>query len=177
MGPLGTARIGLLASMALAGLAAQPAGAVDGIWQGAGNEWTVGNNWSSRPTVPDTIATFQNNGAPTAVNISGNASIDTMQFNAGVPAYSFAVQGGATFAINNIANLSSFQPGFTVNSGSTFALGDGANITIGTLGDGLSGGGTVQIGTGNPFTTLFVASGSSSTFSGSFSGGGLQLNN
>src|SRR5262249_16906254 len=161
------------ASVAIPGSALAQAG----TWTGPGNEWTTGTNWSPA-TVPTTIATFTN-GTPTAVNISSNASIDTMQFNAGALAYSFAVQGGATFTINsNIANLSSFQPGFTVNSGSTFALGDGANITIGTLGNGLSGGGTVKIGTSDSNTTLFIASGTNSTFSGSFSGaGGLEIDN
>jgi outer membrane autotransporter protein len=179
MRSLGAPRIAVLGSVALAGLTAPPAGAVDGIWQGAGNEWTTGANWSSRPAVPDNLATFQNNGAPTSVTISNSASINTMRFEAAAPAYSFAVQGGATFTINNdITNLSSFQPGFTVNRGSTLAVGDGADITIGTLGDGISGGGTVQIGAGNPFTTLFIASSTSSTFSGSFSGaGGLELDN
>ena len=131
MGALGTARIALLASVALAGLAAQPAEAVDGIWLGAGNEWTAGTNWSSNPTVPDNIATFQNNGAPTAIDISSTASINTMQFVAGAPAYSFTVGNGTTFTINtSINNSSAFAPAFQVDTGATLLLLKGVHPKI-----------------------------------------------
>ena len=53
---------------------------------------------SRRPT---NTATFTNNGAPTAVNISANASIATMEFTAAAPAYSFTVRNGANFTIDN----------------------------------------------------------------------------
>ena len=46
--------------------------AQDATWTGPGNEWTTGSNWA--PATPTNNATFTNNGAPTAVNISGNAS-------------------------------------------------------------------------------------------------------
>src|SRR5262245_15121787 len=72
---------------------------VNGTWTGPGAEWTTGTNWSSSPTVPDNIATFTNNGAPTSVTISNTTSIGTIQFNAAAPAYSFTVNF-AIFEIN-----------------------------------------------------------------------------
>ena len=89
------------AGVALVASGAGPAQAVDGTWVGAGSEWTTGTNWSSTPVVPDGTATFTNNGAPTAVTISNSTSIDTMEFTAAAPAYSFTVTNGASFAINN----------------------------------------------------------------------------
>ena len=99
-------RAALLGSVWLGALAisvpslAQP---VDGTWLGGGapvsNEWTQGNNWNSTPTpntVPDNTATFTNNGAPTLVTISNDALINTIEFTAAAPAYSFTVQNGAT---------------------------------------------------------------------------------
>src|SRR6476660_697793 len=100
---LGTVCIG-----ALAMLGAGTAHAVDGTWTGPGGEWTTGTNWSSSPTVPDKTASFTNNGAPTSVTISNNAAINTIDFAAGAPAYSFTVQNSATFTVNNISNASSF---------------------------------------------------------------------
>ena len=61
------------------------------------------------PTVPDNIATFTNNpGAPTSVTIANDASINTIQFDAAAPAYSFTINNGVTFNINGtgIANSS-----------------------------------------------------------------------
>ena len=116
--PAALSRAALLGSVwlgALAMLAPSPAHAVDGTWLGGGapvpNEWTQGNNWSSNPTVPDDIATFTNNGAPTSVTISSPTSIGTIQFTAGAPAYSFAVNF-TLFEINGsgIVNNSAFAP-------------------------------------------------------------------
>jgi autotransporter-associated beta strand protein/T5SS/PEP-CTERM-associated repeat protein len=164
---------------AFAALLPQSAQAVDGTWTGPGAEWTTGTNWSSSPTVPDNTATFTGNGAPTSVTISSNASINTIDFDASAPAYSFLVQNGATFTINNaINNSSSFAPAFSVNGGATLALGNGVFAAIGSLADGPAGGGSVQIGTSNPNTTLSIAGNSSTTFSGSFAGAGsLELDN
>src|SRR5262245_14206320 len=132
---------------ALAALLPQSAQAVDGTWTGPGAEWTTGTNWSSSPTVPDNTATFTGNGAPTSVTISNNVSINTIQFDAAAPPYSFSVQNGATFTINSAINSSSpFMPAFRVNSGARLAIGDGGSVQIGSLADGTAGGGTVQIG-------------------------------
>jgi T5SS/PEP-CTERM-associated repeat protein len=170
-------RAALLGSVcigALAMLGPGTAHAVDGTWTGPGAEWTTGTNWSSSPTVPDGTASFANNGAPTSVTISNNAAINTIEFAAAAPAYSFTVQNSATFTVNSTNNSSSFMPNFSVSSGATLAVGNGGVVEIGSLANGTSGGGTVQIGTGDPLTNLFVT-GTASTntiFSGSFAGAG-----
>jgi autotransporter-associated beta strand protein len=121
---------------AIAVLAPHAAHAVDGTWTGPGSEWTTGINWSSNPTVPDGTATFTNNLAPTAVTISADASINTIQFNAGAPAYSFTIQGFALFKINGagIVNSSAFAPSFTGGLG-FFGSSTAGNATITNTGD------------------------------------------
>ncbi len=166
-------RMVLFGSVLLAGLASGTAYAVDATWDGPGAEWTTGTNWSSSPTVPDGTATFTNNGAPTSVTISNNASIGTLQFDAAAPAYSFTVRNAATFTINtDVVNDSAFTHGFKVDTGATLAISDGVIAEIGSLADGASGGGTVSIGPSDPSTLLFIAGSSSTTFSGKFSGAG-----
>ena len=115
-------RLSLLASVYLGGIATfapDVAHAIDGTWQGPGAEWTIGINWSSA-TVPDNTATFTNNSAPTSVNISSTASINTIQFDAAAPAYFFT--NSRTFNINGagIINNSAFAPSFTSNSNIAF---------------------------------------------------------
>jgi hypothetical protein len=82
-----------LAVLFAIGASVTAAHAVDGTWTGPGSEWTTGTNWSSTPTVPDGTATFTGN-LPTSVTISDDASINTIQFNAGAPQYSFSISGG-----------------------------------------------------------------------------------
>jgi autotransporter-associated beta strand protein/T5SS/PEP-CTERM-associated repeat protein len=170
-----------VAALVLAVLVSGTAYAVDATWIGVGSEWTTGTNWSSSPTVPNGIATFTNNNAPTAVTISGTTSITTLKFTAAAPAYSFAIGNAATFTINGpngTVNASSFNPAFSVNAGATLALGDAASAEIGSLANGTSGGGAVVIGPTNPTTLLAIVGSSSTTFSGSFSGAGsLELDN
>ena len=109
---------------ALAMLAPDPAHAVDGTWTGPGSEWTTGTNWSSTPTVPDGTASFTGN-APTSVSISANASINTIQLDAG--AYTFTnaavfnitgtgivINGGSATIINNL--VLQFLDGSTAGS-------------------------------------------------------------
>src|SRR5215471_17478860 len=121
-------RVALLAGVSFAALAtlAPVAHAVDGIWTGGGapvpNEWIQDNNWSLA-TVPDNTATFTNNGAPTSVTVSDDASINTIQFTAGAPAFNFITSGtGITFDINGagIGNNSAFAPSFTNNDNLNF---------------------------------------------------------
>jgi autotransporter-associated beta strand protein len=118
---LRTALLGGVWLGALAMLAPDAAHATDGTWQGPGNQWTAGTNWSSSPDVPDGTATFTNNAAPTSVTISSTTSIGTIQFIAGAPAYSFAVNL-ALFEINGagIVNNSAAAPSFTNNGAMTF---------------------------------------------------------
>ncbi len=130
-------RAALLGSVwlgALAMLAPSAAHAVDGTWTAPPpnpKEWTQGTNWSSSPTVPDNIATFRNNGAATSVTISSPTSIGTIQFTAGAPAYSFAVNF-ALFQIDGagIVNNSAFVPSFTNNGAITFINASSAGNSI-----------------------------------------------
>ena len=104
---------------------------VDGTWTGAGTpEWTDGANWSSNPDVPDNTATFTNNGAPTSVTISDDAAINTMQFTAAAPAYSFTIS--SAFSIAGIDNSSAFAPSFILNNGAvvSFEIDNGSNTTF-----------------------------------------------
>src|SRR6516165_8482867 len=118
-------RVALLAGVSLAALATLTpvAHAVDGTWTGPAAKWTDGTNWSSNPDVPDNTATFTNNGAPTSVTISDDASINTIQFTAGAPAFNFTTSGtGITFDVNGagIVNNSAFAPSFTNNDNLNF---------------------------------------------------------
>ena len=138
-------RAALLGSVcigALTMLVPDAAHAVDGTWTGPGTEWTTGTNWSSSPTVPDNTASFTNNGAPPSVTISNNAAINTIEFTAAAPAYSFTVQNSATFTVNSTSNSSSFMPDFSVSSGATLAIGNVGPVEIGSL----AGGGALQLG-------------------------------
>ena len=77
------------------------------------------------PPCPNDMATFTNNGAPTSVTISNSTSINTIEFDAAAPAYSFTVQNGATFT----STASAYHPvrrsaGLHVNSGATMAIGE-----------------------------------------------------
>ena len=80
-----------------------------------------------------------------------------------------------------VAASSTALPGQTalaVNLGATLTIADGVGTQIGSLADGSSGGGTVIIGPTNPTTLLTIAAGSTTTFSGSFSGeGSIELDN
>ncbi|HEY4891264.1 MAG TPA: autotransporter domain-containing protein [Reyranella sp.] len=115
----------LLGGIAMAGHAAH---AVDGVWTGPGAEWTTGTNWSSAPTVPDNTATFTNNGAPTSVTISNDASINTMQFSAAAPAYMFSLSNANLVINSGIVNGSSFAPTITntQEAATSFANGSSA---------------------------------------------------
>src|SRR5690349_15844604 len=104
--------------------------AQDGTWTGPGAEWTIGVNWSSSPTVPDNNAIFINNGAPTSVSISNDASINTLTFGSNAPGYSFAIGNGANLTLGNVDNTSAFNPAFQVSAGGTFTIGDGAGPAI-----------------------------------------------
>ena len=106
-------------SVALAALCVAPvaAHAVDGTWVGPGRFANTGTNWSSSPAAPDNLAIFTNNGAPTSLQFSGNTSINTLQFNAGAPVYSFIVgTPGMVFDINGagIVNNAASVPFFDV---------------------------------------------------------------
>src|SRR5262245_29971804 len=128
---LRTALLGGVWLGAVAMLAPDAAHATDGTWQGPGNQWTTGTNWSSSPDVPDGTVTFTNNAAPTSVTISTTTSIGTMQFTAAAPAYSFAVNL-ALFEINDagVVNNSAAAPSFTNNGAMTFINASSAGNSV-----------------------------------------------
>ena len=107
--------------------------AQDATWTGAAsNNWTTAGNWSAG--VPSGTATFTNNGAPMSVSIADTVSINTLEFTAAAPAYSFTIGNAATFTITGgTSNASDFTPAFSVNAGATLAVGDGAFTEIGSL--------------------------------------------
>src|SRR5262245_37668665 len=172
---LRTALLGGVWLGAVAMLAPDAAHATDGTWQGPGNQWTTGTNWSSSPDVPDGTATFTNNAAPTSVTISTTTSIGTMQFTAAAPAYSFAVNL-ALFEINGagIVNNSAFAPSFTNNGAMTFVnassagnsviLNNTGGFTLSFTDNATAGNATI---TTNPFSLT--------QFSGNATGGNAQL--
>ena len=108
--------------------------AVDATWDGPGAEWTTGTNWSSG-SVPNGTATFTGN-VPTSLTISNNTSINTIQFNAGAPAYQFTIEQptSANFLItgtgivNSSANAPTFIDNFYMDFLNGSSTGD-ANIT------------------------------------------------
>src|SRR5262245_63336491 len=139
-------RAALLAGVSLAALASLAPGTVyaqvDGTWTGPGAEWTDGTNWTSTPDVPDNTATFINNAAPTSVSVSTAAEINTIQFTAAAPAYTFTISDA--FSINVIDNSSAFAPTFT-GSGSLVKEGEGTLTLSGN--NSYTGGTLVNEGT------------------------------
>jgi hypothetical protein len=105
-------RAALLASVCLSAVAILVPNAArtqDATWTGATTDWNTPANWAP-VGVPTNTATFSNTGV-TNLTISGPGptSINTIEFAAAAPAYSFTVQNGATFTINSsIIN----NPGF-----------------------------------------------------------------
>ncbi len=129
-------RAALLASVCLGALAILTPGvayATDGTWIAPPpnpEEWTQGTNWSSSPTVPDGTATFTNNSATTSVTISGSASVETIQFTAAAPAYSFTNFNFFTINGAGIINNSASVPTFTNNGFISFDSGTAGNAAI-----------------------------------------------
>jgi autotransporter-associated beta strand protein len=114
----------LLSTTILGGLClgVPAANAFDGMWlpAPATADWNTGTNWSSSPTVPDNTASF---GASTTTSLTFSATttnINTLQFGAGAPAYTFTINqvvAGQTLNISGtgIVNNSSFAPTFTIS--------------------------------------------------------------
>jgi outer membrane autotransporter protein len=79
-------------------------------------DWNTAANWALA-TVPTGIATFGASNRKT-ITLSNNASVGTLQFDAGAPAYSFNLSGlsltitGAGI-VNNSSNLPTFSTGGT----------------------------------------------------------------
>jgi len=168
----------LLAGVSLAALTvlAPVAHAVDGTWTGPDIEWTDGTNWSSTPDVPDNTATFTNNAAPTSVTVSDDASINTIQFTAGAPAFNFVTSGtGITFDVNGtgIVNNSAFAPTFTNNDNLNFnsASSAGNAVIINNHGAILSFNNTSTAGN----ATITTNNGAVTQFNDNSTGGNAQF--
>jgi outer membrane autotransporter protein len=89
----------------------------------ASGVWNAGANWTGDVT-PTGTAIFGTSNT-TTITFSGVASVGTLQFNAGAPAYSFNLSGAyRTFTISGtgIVNLSSNSPTFTNAIGAQFGL-------------------------------------------------------
>ena len=143
--------------------------AVDGTWTGPWREWTTGTNWSSSPDCArcDT-ATFTNNGAPTSVTISNSTSINTIEFDAAAPAYSFTVQNGATFT-----STISYRPFLASARPSASAAARRWRSGMAARSRSARWRVAATCSSARPIpTTLFISGSTSTTFSGVISGPG-----
>ena len=126
--------------MLLAGvcLAAGAAHGQDASWVGSGPapaDWNTAANWSPS-TVPTGTATFTSSGTTTTqIETSAPSAINTLQFNAGAPAYSFSFSQVLTVT----------GVGFTGNSGvATMTAGSLNFLNSSTAGGATVSGGTVE---------------------------------
>src|ERR1700737_2475558 len=109
----------LLATTALGVVSAH---AVDGTWTGASSsEWTDGTNWTSTPSVPDGMATFNNTG-PAAVQSNGLVTIGSVLFTAAPNAQAYTIDTNDIFLVNGtgVFNNSTNTQTFNVNSSMVF---------------------------------------------------------
>ncbi|HEY1544513.1 MAG TPA: autotransporter domain-containing protein [Xanthobacteraceae bacterium] len=109
-------RSAAVAACALVGtcLGSSVAYAQSATWAGPGSEWNTSSNWSPA-TVPTATAIFAG-ATPTTVTFGALITgIDTIQFNAGAPAYTFELSAAQTLNITGtgIVNNSANAPTFT----------------------------------------------------------------
>ena len=121
-------------------------------------------------------ATFTNNAAPTSVTVSDDASINTIQFTAGAPAFNFVTSGtGITFDVNGtgIVNNSAFAPTFTNNDNLNFnsASSAGNAVIINNHGAILSFNNTSTAGN----ATITTNNGAVTQFNDNSTGGNAQF--
>jgi autotransporter-associated beta strand protein len=128
---------------------AQP---VSGTWTGTtDNTWLTSTNWTSQ-FVPNDVATFTSNGAPTSITINASATVNQVTFDATAPAYTIHIPSGdsasLTFNGAGIVNNSGKTQTFSIeatgssmffNNASTAA---NAVINIGTTGGSVQFSGT-----------------------------------
>src|SRR5262249_57224764 len=83
--------------------------------------------WSR--VVPEKAATFPNNPARTSLTLGGPADINTIQFTAAAPAYSFTIS--SAFSTAGIVNSSAFAPTFIINNSGvvSFDIDDGTTFS------------------------------------------------
>src|SRR5262249_48430166 len=153
-------------------------------WTGSVSDWNIATNWSPAG-VPTGTAIFAATGL-TSVTLAANTSIDTIQFEAGSPAYAITVVG-ATFDINGsgIVNSSGNIPGIsnngTVRFNNTSSAADADITNFGSLlfADGSSAGSSTidAVGTGSHLDfagTSTAGSAAISVTSGTLSFGGTS---
>jgi autotransporter-associated beta strand protein len=92
-------RVRIAALLAGVSLSAVAAHAQDATWQGPGNDWDTGSNWSAGR--PSNTATFIGNGAPNTLTFSfPSTNINQIQFNPGAPTYTFNVGFDKALSVN-----------------------------------------------------------------------------
>jgi autotransporter-associated beta strand protein len=92
--------------------------AQDGTWSPGSGDWNTPSNWTPSTEVPTGVASFGS--APvTTLIFSSSASVDTLQFNSGAPAYSLNLASANTFSLTGlgIVNNSSNAVTFTTSNG------------------------------------------------------------
>lgn len=117
--------------MLLVGIVA--AHAQDGTWTPGSSDWNTASNWTPSTAVPSGIATFGSSTVNT-VTFSSSASVGTLQFNAGAPAYSFNLEASNFFNISGagIVDNSSNAVTFTTSNGGElqFQMSSTAGTTV-----------------------------------------------
>jgi outer membrane autotransporter protein len=109
----------LPAGMALLALwLSAPAYAQDATWAGPGNSWNAAANWSPGTQVPSNTATFAG-ASPTSVVVPAVTTINTIEFTAAAPAYSFTIQNELEIFGSGIINGSANAPSFSTNTGAS----------------------------------------------------------
>src|SRR5262249_5858431 len=122
------ARRSLAVLLATSALGVVSAHALDGTWQGATSDWTDGTNWSSTPSVPDGIATFNGGGSANVDNTNGGVSIGRVNFSAG--AYIITVNN--VFIVNGAGVFNSSLSTQTFNVNDSLVFNNGATASGGT---------------------------------------------
>jgi outer membrane autotransporter protein len=170
----------LLSTTILGGLClgVPAANAVDGMWlpAPATADWNTGTNWSSSPTVPDNTASFGASATTSLTFSATTTNINTLQFGAGAPAYTFTINqvvAGQTLNISGtgIVNNSSFAPTFTISGINAPVIGvlnfnnssTAGNAIINNSGGLVSFNNTSSAGTANITNSVFLQFINSST--------------
>jgi outer membrane autotransporter protein len=154
---LTTVILALFAGLCLGTIAAHPQ---DATWEPSSapgtSDWNTPGNWTPG-SVPTGTATFANSGL-TNITVSGFVTVETLQFNAGAPAYTFSINGRNVFLFiqAGIVNLSSNSPTFTASNRSdllfrnasiagnaTISVSDGASFV---LQESSAGNATISVG-------------------------------
>jgi len=101
------------------GLNVGAAHAQNAAWNPApgSNDWDTGGNWTPA-AVPSDTATFGPSNKTSLTFSAATTNINTLQFNAGAPSYTFTLSANNFFNINGagIVNNSANQPTFALTN-------------------------------------------------------------